>query len=146
MKKKGLFYGFTGMIISVMKTTKGWNQSFLLGMISMVLAFGLALTGCSTLLSAATGETKATDEAAKLFVGANIKELLVVGSPRYAQSAGSVERYAFYNWIVRKAAGDVEAKAPVAYSEALMVIFNCTNGVISSYELRADQSSYFDSW
>jgi hypothetical protein len=110
----------------------------------------MSMSGCSTLIGLVSGTNKKAQAAAETFVGKSVDELLAVGNPGYAQVAGKVENYAFYHWVVRQAAGEEGVKPPAIYSPGssgeLMVIFTCTDGVVKSYKLQADQSRYFGSW
>jgi hypothetical protein len=119
---------------------------FFVGILASALVFGLGLTGCSSLISSLGGENKKTEEAAKNFIGKTTEEVLAIGSPKYVQTGGAVEQYAFYNWDVRRAGGDAEAKAPAVSSGATMVIFTCSGGNVTAYKLQADQPQYFGSW
>jgi hypothetical protein len=123
------------------------KKSFSLSVLLLAGVIASLSMGCSTLIGLMNGTNKKTDAAAQTFVGKSVEELLSVGSPKYSQAAGKVESYAFYHWIVRQAAGEEGVKTPVAYGFGdLMVIFTCSDGVIKSYKLQADQEAYFKSW
>jgi hypothetical protein len=115
------------------------------GMLAMALSFGLVLSGCRALIGAVKGDGKKAEAAAQTFVGKSVDDLLAIGSPKYVQTAGKIEKYAFPHWMVRKAAGE-DIEKPAFTDGQLLVVFSCTGGKVTSFENHADQQSYFGTW
>jgi len=124
------------------------KHSFLSAMLVLVLVLGLAFSGCVSMIQGMTGANKPADDAAKTFIGQDIGVLMAVDMPIYTLSAGRAERYAFRGWVVRKAAGEegVEKPAVTSVLGETLFVFTCNDGIIQSYEMRANQESYFGSW
>ena len=134
-----------------MKTTKKGIRMVLAAVLTVTLAFGL--TGCLSVLQIVAASVaisrqntqKKTEQAAQIFIGMKTDELLTIGSPRYAQTGGNFERYAFPHWQVRQAAGEKIKESAKTKGETL-VVFNCTEGIVKSFETRADETGYFFTW
>jgi len=123
------------------------KKRFCLAMLVLALVLALTFVGCVSLIQGATGANKPADDAAKTFIGQDVGVLMAVGMPTYSLSAGRAERYAFRGWVVRKAAGEEGVERPTAtFSGETLFVFTCNDGIIQSYEMRAEQASYFGSW
>jgi hypothetical protein len=121
------------------------NKKMWLGMLAMVLAFGMVTAGCTTLGALIDGPK--ADAAAKTFVGKSVAELMTIGAPKYAKIAGRIEQYAFPHWMVRLAANEEGFEQPaITGGREQVVAFTCQDGVVTSYEVQLDDGYAFASW
>ena len=118
------------------------------GLVSILLIIGFTLTGFIALGGVASGATGRADTAAQSLIGQNVDVLLAAGLPTYSQTSGRIERYAFRDWVVRKASGEEGIDQPsVILTGGTMFIFTISSdGIITSYEKRVEQESYFRTW
>jgi len=106
-----------------------------IGMVCVLLIMAFAFTGCVALGATASGSTGLADAAAQSLIGQNVNVLLAAGLPTYSQTSGRIERYAFRDWVVRKAGGEDIESPSVILTGGVMFIFSITEDTAKGKEV-----------